>query len=381
MWRLLGCLALCACVTESAKDGGVDAGRVDSGSDAGVGDAGRSDEPDAAVDDAGTVRTFVYVSGSGPVRVLAFSDGGLQPVGSFEAGANPSFLAIDEARARLYAINEGGAGSTVTAVALDPETGLGTRLNTAVVGTGPAHVSLDQRGRWVLVANYGGGSVTVVEVTDAGVGRVADAETPGSRAHQIVVDASNTVAFVPCLGVDLVAQFRFDAATGGLTPNGVLHTAPGAGPRHLALHPSGRFAFLVNELDSTVQALAVEDGGLRSLQTLSTLPAGSSGANSGAEVVVHPNGGHVYTSNRGHDSVAHFRVDAQGLLTLVGHTPTGRTPRSFAVDASGQWMLVANQDSATVTVFALDAAGVPQATGQSVAVNAPAFVGFGRLRQ
>jgi 6-phosphogluconolactonase len=345
--------------------------------DAGVLDAGVSD---AGVRDAGTLRTFVYVGGTGPVQVFAPGDGGLSLVGSVNAGVNPSFLAIDEPHARLYAVNESGPNSTVTALALDPHTGLPTVLDTAVVGAGPAHVSVDRSGRWVLVSNYGGGEVVVLPVTDAGVGAVVDSQTPGQLPHQTLTDATNAFAFTPCKGSDLVQQFRFDDARGGLTLNGTLATRPGAGPRHLALW-SG-FAFLGNELDSTVQALSVDAGVLTSLQTLSTLPMGTVVANTVAEVVVHPSGAWLYVSNRGHDSIAQFSVDASGHLTLVGHTSThGATPRSFAIDPTGRELLVANQGSKSLARFVLDDAGVPSFVGPQVTtVGAPAFVGYAQLR-
>jgi len=324
-----------------------------------------------------------YTSAAGSVGVytLDLRSGALTSTGTGAAGANPSFLAVDPAKRRLYAVNEGGASSTVTALAVDPGTGALTRLNTTVVGNGPAHVSVDRSGAWVLVANYGGGTVVVVPATDAGVGAVRDTKSPGQLAHQILTDASNRYAFVPCKGSDLVAQYRFDADAGTLIPNtpAVLGTDAGAGPRHLALHPNGRFAYLINETNSTVTALSLGPAGtLTALQTVSTLPASFTGANTGAEVVVHPSGRWLYASNRGHDSIAQFAIDqTAGTLSLVGHTPSGgQTPRCIALDPSGQVLLAANQGSNRVTTFFLDGdAGVPTATGQSVTFTSPSFVG------
>ena len=333
------------------------------------------------VADAGSATSWVLVSGTGPVRVYALdlATGALVPKGLADAGLNPSFLAVDPARRNVYAVNEGGVNSTVTALSFNSKTGALTPLNSTVVGSGPAHLAVDPTGAWVLAANYNGGSVVAVPVRPSGgVGAVKTTVQPGSQPHQVVIDSSTHSAFVPCKGSDSVAQYRFEPDGGSLTPLAppTISTASGAGPRHLALHPSGAWAYLVNEVDSTLTSLSITNGRLTPIETHSTLPVGFSGPNTGAEVLVHPSGKWVYASNRGHDSIVQFQVDqATGTLDLVGHTTTlGQSPRCFTIDPTGRVMLVANQNSSTVKTFFLDA-GTPVSTGHDIAVDSPAYVG------
>ncbi len=324
--------------------------------------------------------TVFVGSGNGDLTVYSLDPAGALTLrGTASGGSNPSYLAIDGARRRLYAVNENYPNGMVAAFDLAPDGGLTALNQVSSQGSGPAHLSVDPSGRWVLVANYGSGTAAVLPVTDAGLGSAVDTESPGQNAHQILTDSSGTHAFVPCLGSDLIAQFDFAPATGQLTAHAPasVATAPGAGPRHLALHPGGRFAYLIAETASTMTAYALDAGTLSPLQTLSTLPAGFTGSNTGAHVRVHPNGRFVYGSNRGHDSIVVFALAADGTMTLVGHTLTGgTTPRDFTLTEDGRFLLVANQTSGDVHVFAVDAdAGTLSAAGAPVTVNAPAFVG------
>jgi 6-phosphogluconolactonase len=330
----------------------------------------------------GRLHAFVG-SGNGNITAYAVdvATGVMTSLGTTSAGANPSFLAFDVARSRLYAVNEGS--SQIAAFTLRADAGLTLLNRVASQGNGPAHVSVDPTGRWVFAANYGGGNVAVLRVTDGGLGSATDTEPSGGQAHQILSDATGRFVYVPCKAADHVAQYRFDADAGALqalTPPTVA-TAANAGPRHLALHPSRSWAFLINELDDTLTSMRVEpDGRLTPVDTKSTLPIGVSGANNTtAEVQVHPNGRFVYGSNRGHNSIVAFSINTTtGALTLLGHTPTGgNTPRHFDVDPSGQLMLVGNLNSGTVHAFRIDATtGALMALGQQAMVNAPAFVGF-----
>jgi 6-phosphogluconolactonase len=268
---------------------------------------------------------------------------------------------------------------------LAPGTGALTMVNRVTSeGRGPAHVAVTPDGRWALAANYTSGTLAVWPVApDGRLGAVADRESPGANAHQIVVDPSNRYVFVPCLGVDAVAQYLFDAGTGQLTANSVprFATATRAGPRHLALHPSGRFAYLMNELDSTVMALGFDaaTGRLSAIQTLSSLPMGFTGMNTGAEIQVAPSGRFVYASNRGHNSIAVFAVDtATGRLTVVEHQRTNvQTPRHFSVDPSGEFLRVANQGVNTVATFrvAVDT-GRLTPLGTTPVGNSPSFAAW-----
>jgi 6-phosphogluconolactonase len=293
------------------------------------------------------------------------------------AGTSPSFLAVDPARRRLYTVDE--ATSMVLAFSIAPATGALTKLNeVSSGGSGPAHLSVDATGAWVLVANYGDGKVAVLPVTGGGLGTATDIQTAGANAHQIIVDSGDQHAWVPCKGADYIALYDFDAAHGTLSANTTPHiTLPsGSGPRHLALHPTQPFAYLINENNSTMTAFSVAATGvLTSMQTLSTLPAGFSGTNTGAEVQLHPSGTVLYGSNRGHDSIVRYAIGGDGKLTLLDDTPTGgMTPRHFSLDATQ--LVVANQDSSTITRFTLDAAGALTAAPPALSVSSVSYAGL-----
>jgi 6-phosphogluconolactonase len=200
----------------------------------------------------------------------------------------------------------------------------------------------------------------------------------GPHAHSINLDAANRFAFAADLGLDRVLVYRFDAARSILVPHEPPSASvkPGAGPRHFAFHPSGRFAYVINELDSTVTAFTydAEKGLLRELQAVTTLPPGFAGENYPAEVQVHPSGRFLYGSNRGHDSIAIFAVDAaSGRLTPAGRAASGgKWPRNFAFDPTGAWMVVGNQNSDNVIVFRVDRDGGTLApAGPTFAAPAP----------
>ena len=373
--------------TPEAEDAGVEDGGT-SAADAGSFDAGWFDAGpfDAGAADAGTSRLFIFTgSGGGQIRVFGFdsNDGGLTPLGTTNAGNGSSFLAIDLPHGRLYATNE--SSNQVAAFALDTfDAGLQFLNRVSSGGAGPAHVSVDGTGRFVLVANYNAGTIAVLPaIPDGGLGAATQTLSAGGQAHQIFTDPTNRFAYVPCKAADHLAQYAFDAGTLSPLSPSVMDTATGAGPRHLALHPSLPRAYLINELDSTLQTLArANSGALTSLQTVSTLPVGFGATNTGAEVAVHPNGRFVFGSNRGHDSIATFSVEGTtGLLTWVGHTPTGGlTPRHFSLDPSGRWMIIGNQGSNTLTLFAVDPlTGALSSRGVVAAVTGPTFAGFVEL--
>ena len=324
-----------------------------------------------------------YVSGNAPN--IAYYDfdaatGALTSVGQVPAfAANPSFLALT--RAHLYAVSENT--DQVGAYAIDPATGALTLIDrVASGGSGPAHLGVDRSAKFVLTANYGDGKIAVLPVrADGGVAASVSNLVAGANAHMIVSDAANRFVFVPCKGADYVAQYRFDPSSGALTPNATptVATAAGAGPRHLAFAPSNAFAYLINETLSTLTVFAYDSatGRLSEVQTVSSRAAGATGANTGAEVAVHPNGKFVYASNRGDDTIAVFAISGNGMVALVGQVGTGTTPRSFTLDPIGAWLLVANQDSGSVTTYAIDpSSGMPVATGASLAFTKPSFVGF-----
>ena len=313
--------------------------------------------------------------------------------------ANPSFLAIHPGRPLLYAVGElgdfqGKRAGAVSAFSVDPATGKLTLLNQqSSQGTGPCHLVVDRTGKNVLVANYGGGSIACLPIRRDG--RLGEATSSiqhegssvdprrqqGPHAHSMNLDAAGRFAFAADLGLDKILVYRLDAAKGKLTPNDPPWTrlAPGSGPRHFAFHPSGRYAYVINELNSTVTAFRYDAGQgiLRPLQTISTLPEGFDGSSTTAEVQVHPSGKFLYGSNRGHDSIACFAIDAAtGKLTCVGHEPTqGKSPRNFGIDPTGSYLLAANQGTDNVVVFRIDTeTGRLRPTGQSISVSTPVCV-------
>jgi 6-phosphogluconolactonase len=296
---------------------------------------------------------------------------------------NPSFLAVHPNQRFLYAVNELASG-TVSAFAIDRSTGTLTLLNrVATRGADPCHLSLDRSGKWLFVANYSGGSVAAFPVRDDGTlgeasafhqhagSSVDKSRQNGPHAHDVVVAPDNKFVLAVDLGLDRIFSYRLDPGANGLAPDpSFVAVTPGVGPRHLAFRPDGRFAYVLNEMRSSVGAFRYDAGRgtLAELQTLSTLPGGFSGQSSGAEIEVHPNGKFVYASNRGHDSIAAFRIDpAGGMLTAGERTPTqGKTPRGFAIDPSGRFLLAGNQNSGTLVVFRID-----PATGGLTSVGAP----------
>jgi 6-phosphogluconolactonase len=303
------------------------------------------------------------------------------------SAGNPSFLAVNPTSTNLYAANEQQAGR-VSAFSINAKTGALTALNdVSSKGSGPAHVSVDATGKWVFVANYTDGAIAVLPVQANGsLGEATDTRNAGANAHQIVMDPSHTFVFVPCKGADYVAQYTFDKVAGKLSPNTTptVASAQGAGPRHIAFHPTGKFAYVINELNSTMTSYSFDGttGRLTTLESLSTLPAGFNGNNTGAEVWVHPSGKWVLGSNRGHNSLVVFGVDpATGKLSLKGHTPTGgNTPRHFGADPLGGLVYAANQDSGTITAFKLDAAtGALTAGAASTNATSPSFIGLVNL--
>jgi 6-phosphogluconolactonase len=328
-------------------------------------------------------RFVAYVSGGDDIAWYDVdkATGALSPVSSiaaFRTGAN--FLAVHGNY--LYAVT---SGNRVGAYSIDPATASLTFINdVASGGTGPAHVSVDRTGKFVLVANYTSGHVAVYPVqASGGLGTALQPIVAGAMAHQIVTDPSNKFVVVPCLGDDKVAQYTFNSSTGALMTNTVpqLDTANGAGPRHIAFAPDGTHAYLINEVNSTLSALAWDGttGRLSELQTVSSRASGATGTNTCAEVVVHPNGKFVYGSNRGDNNIAVFAIDGStGMLTLVEHESTqGMTPRNFTIDPTGTLLYAANQNSNTVVPFKIDpATGKLSPTASPIAVPTPQFVGI-----
>lgn len=314
---------------------------------------------------------------------------------------SPAFLAISPNQKFLYAVNEideyqGQSSGIVSAFAVDTKTGKLTLLNqVASKGASPCHISLDQTGKFVLVANYTGGSLGVFPVGEDGrLGEASDFiqhrghgpnvdRQDNAHPHWIGVSADNRFALNADLGMDKVFVYHFDAGKGKLTPGDppFVTMPPGAGPRHFAFHPSGKFVYLINELNLTITAFSLDTkaGKLKELQTVPTLPKGASSESTTAEIVMHPSGKFLYGSNRGHDSLAVFAIDpAKGTVTLVEHVSVkGKTPRNFEIDPSGKRLLVANQNSDNIVEFAIDpVTGTLTPTGTELKVSAAVCIKF-----
>ncbi len=314
---------------------------------------------------------------------------------------SPSFLALHPNGRFLYAANEvgkfkGEAGGGVSAFAIGRRSGELTPLNDQLSGGGgPCHLVVDKTGRYVLVANYGGGSVSVLPIGEDGrLGKasafvqhegssVNPRRQKGPHAHSINLSNDNRFAVVADLGMDKVMIYRFDADKGTLEPGEqpFVKTPAGGGPRHFAFHPNGRLAFSNLELTSEVASFVYRAGRgqLQVNMKVSTLPDGPVAGNSTAEVQVHPNGRYVYCSNRGHNSIAVFRLNQKtGGLRRVGNVPTGgEIPRNFGLDPSGAFLVAANQKSGNLVVFRINQeTGLPEATGHSVEIPSPVCVKF-----
>ena len=337
------------------------------------------------------IYSFHFDSGTGRLTAMAVA----------ATTQDPSFLTVAPNEKYLYAVNERGEfdgkkSGAVTSYSLDPKSGQLSQLNQVPSGgADPCYVSFDGTGKYLLVANYSGGSVSTFPI--APDGRIGSASAfvqhsgsgpnkerqEGPHAHFIASSADNRFVFVVDLGLDEVVVYHFDPASGSLIPNHppFAKLAPGAGPRHLAFHPNGKFVYVLSEVNSTVTAFAydAENGSFSTLQTLSTIPKDFKARNDTAEIVVHPSGKFLYASNRGHDSIVEFTIDpARGTLTLAGDFSTqGKEPRNFALDPTGKFLLAANQESNNIVVFRIDqSTGALTAAGQIAQVPAPVDIVF-----
>lgn len=319
---------------------------------------------------------------------MNLSSGELKHVATSTGVVNPSFLTLDPQGRYLYSVNEvtdfaGKPGGAVSSFAIDPKTGKLQFLNQQPsLGGAPCYVTVALTGRFLLAANYVGGNVSVISIErDGRLGGATDMDQhhgssvnpdrqEAPHAHSIVLDHANRHAYSCDLGTDRIMIYSFDSKKGKLTANQqpFVQTKPGAGPRHLTFHPSGRYAYVINELDATVTSFRCDSakGTLKETQTVHTLPEGFSGMNTTADIHVSPSGKFLYGSNRGHDSIVVFEIDdGTGKLRFIEHTPTGgKTPRNFALDPTGAFLLAANQESDTIVTFRID-----QATGRLKPTN------------
>lgn len=318
--------------------------------------------------------------------------GALMADGLVAETKSPSFLAQHPGGKTLFAVNEADGGG-VSAFAIEADGKLRALNTESARGAGPCHLTVDPAGKNVFVANYGGGSFAALPIkADGSLGAATGfVQHQGSsidpkrqkepHGHAIYPDAAGRFVYTCDLGTDRIDIYKLDAEKGTLTPHepAFALVPPGSGPRHLALH--GGYAYVINEMLNTITAFKhnAAAGTLEPMQNIATLPADFSGNSSTAEIFVHPNGKFVYGSNRGHDSIAVFAIDAAtGKLSFVEHELTqGKAPRNFALDPSGRWLIAANQGTDNLVVFKVDGAtGKLEPAGQTAKVGAPVCVLF-----
>jgi 6-phosphogluconolactonase len=330
----------------------------------------------------------------------------------FADASNPAWLAFDPSRTHLYSANEitnfeGTNSGSVSAFSIDRSNGRLKWLNTvSSQGAGPAHLSVHPSGKYVLVANYAGGTVAVLPILANGeLGPASDVkqdtgavgpdhavsapsgsfaisghESP--HAHMIASDPAGRFVLVSDLGMDKILIWKFDAGRGRLSANDPpwVKFPPGDGPRHFAFHPNGRWLYSLQEEGSTLVAMDYDSTGgrLKVKQTVSSLPNGFTGTNFTSEIMVSPDGKFVYAANRLHDSIAFFSVGPQGTLKFAGEAWTrGDYPRSFNIDPTGSFLYSCNQRSDAIAIFRINrATGSLTFTGQYTPVGTPAVIVF-----
>lgn len=327
--------------------------------------------------------------------------GALTEVGATEGVVNPSFVAIHPSNKFLYAVGEisefdGKPTGGVTAFAINPKDGSLTKLNEkSSGGAGPCHLVVDATGKNVLVANYGGGSVACLPINADGTlqdassfmqhegSSIDEQRQKGPHGHSINLSPDNKFAFAADLGLDKVLIYAFDAEKGKLTPHdpAAAEIEPGSGPRHFAFHPSGKYAYVINEMALTVTAFKynAKQGRLKTLQTISTIPDADRDQPglSTVEIRVHPSGKFLYGSNRGHDTIVAYRVnqDTGELAYIENESTQGKTPRNFFIDPTGTYLLAENQGSDSIVVFRINQdTGELEPTGNSITIPAPVCI-------
>lgn len=363
---------------------------------------------------AGTYTTASDGGANGKGIYLLEADASTGALSSAKLAAktpNPSWLAIHPSKKYLYAINEvadyeGNSGS-VTAFAIDADTRALAPINTVnSAGAGPAHMSLDARGKFAFVANYIGGTIAVLPIRDDGsLGAAVDvhrdvgslgASHPTSapagsfaasghdhpHAHMIEPDPSGKFVLATDLAQDRIYVYAFDSTTGKLTPAAAPFIAlpSGDGPRHFAFHPNGRWMYLATEEASTLVFFHYDEatGALSAQQTISALPTDFAGTTYASEIAVSPDGKFLLSANRLHDTISICAIDADGSLTYVGESSTkGDYPRYFCFNPSGSFLYACDQRSDVITTFKFDRkTGLPAFTGQYTGLGSPAMLTF-----
>jgi len=302
---------------------------------------------------------------------------------------NPSFVKASKDGKLLFAVSELGPGDAesgfIYSYKINENDSLEELSKLSTESFAPAHVTTDESGKYVFVANYSGGVVMLFKVDENGILKKQqriDLENPEeSHAHSVTVSADNKHAYVADLGNNKIWIYDFDENAGKLVPGEQAFIAldEGAGPRHFTLSKNGSFAYSINELNSSVSTFKVlENGGLELIQNISSLPKDFSENNSGADIHLHPSGQFLYASNRGHNSIVSYEVDAaSGELSNPNFTSTlGKTPRNFTISPDGAFLYAANQDSGNISVFKIDEDGSLEQKGEPVASKTPVSLEF-----
>lgn len=323
--------------------------------------------------------------------------GALSLVAEYGGLQNPTFLNIDAGNGRLYAISEavspeGKKSGEAAAYRIDRTTGELELINKAgTVENTTCHIQRDSQSRYLTVTSYHGGMIGLLSIDEnGGIGELLDTiQHEGSGAHPVNQDRPHPhssfyspgerYVYIQDLGLDIVAAYELDRQGNKLEHRSTVKLAPGAGPRHLAFHPSAPFVYVVNELNSTVTIMKLNSatGSLEILDSISTLPENFEGENGCAEIAISGDGGYVYASNRGHDSIVVYKTDAEtGLLTIVQYMPTGGGhPRHFALTPNGKWLLAANRDDNNIVTFRVNNDnGTLEPAGQEVSASKPVCV-------
>jgi len=348
-------------------------------------------------------REFLYVGtytvrGSRGIYVYAFdrSAGSAEFVEVVDNPNSPSFLALHPSGRYLYAVNERDDqgeehAGTVYAYAIDPQTGRLTFINQQVSeGPAPCHISVHPNGKLAFVSNYGGGSLAVLPIRDDGslgeatqllkhTGRGVDEDRQDApHVHSAVLSPDGRWLYASDLGTDKVHPYRIDTDQQILVPHETPFAAvsPGSGPRITAVHPDGRYVFGIKEMSSTVAVFSQHTDAFSLLQDdVPFLPEHYAGERSGGDIHVDATGRYLYTTNRGNNTLAIFRIDDGSLLPVGLHYTGGDQPRNFWVDPNGEYVLVAHQETDNITVFRrVDETGDLRATGYEIQVPSPVCV-------
>ena len=328
------------------------------------------------------------------VLELNRESGTIEFVSEADAGPNPSFFCVSEDRKIIYAANEvmdfkGLHGGGITSLKYNPKTGIAEKIHEFSIPNGsPCYITLSPEKNHILLANYSGSSVTVVKLDDKGIPfEITDTisftgpDGKVSHPHMISFDPAGKLVYLTDLGLDRIVIYDFDNTTGRLmeNPGGIVNLQDGSGPRHFEFSSEGSMMYVINELNSTISVFQVNDeGSLKLLQTLTTLRKDFSGKSFCADIHRSKNGDFLYGSNRGENTIVTFRIDSDGLLGLAGQTNCGGDwPRNFALDPTGEYILVGNQKSGNISVFGIDnKTGLPLEPGTDYRLSSPACIKF-----